>query len=159
MLVRRRDWPPLRADPLRRACRARAGHCKPHAPVRYHRAVARPRIGRRGVLLPRLRVLRGREVALGPGKVALLEAIGRTGTIAAAARLLRMSYMRAWTLVQNLNSDPDRPMIEMSRGGRSGGAAKLTSFGKKVLGLYQRMERKSASAANLDARKLARLLK
>ena len=72
---------------------------------------------------------------------------------------MKMSYMRTWTLVQDLNSDPDRPMVEMSRGGSSGGTAKVTRFGKKVLALYQSMERKSTSAASLDGRKLARLLK
>jgi hypothetical protein len=47
-------------------------------------------------LKPRLRVLHGEEIALGPGKVALLEQIGQTGTVAEAARLLGMSYTRAW---------------------------------------------------------------
>jgi len=70
-----------------------------------------------------------------------------------------MSYMRAWTLVQVLNSDPERPMVELSRGGTRGGVARVTSFGKRVLALYQRMERKSARAASADGRKLARLLK
>jgi molybdate transport repressor ModE-like protein len=50
-------------------------------------------------------------------------------------------------------------MVEMSRGGTQGGAAKVTPFGKKVIALYQSMERKSLSAASPDGRKLARLLK
>lgn len=40
------------------------------------------------------------------------------------------------------------------RMGTSGGSAQVTSFGKKVLALYQSMERKSASAASPDGRRL-----
>jgi molybdenum-dependent DNA-binding transcriptional regulator ModE len=66
----------------------------------------------------RIRVYAGGRM-LGPGKMELVAHIDATGSLAAAAKKMRMSYMRAWTLVQNLNSDPNRPMIEMSRGARS----------------------------------------
>jgi molybdate transport system regulatory protein len=106
----------------------------------------------------RIRIYVGNRM-LGPGKMELLAHIGATGSLSASAKRMGMSYMRAWKLVQELNSDPDRPMVEMSRGGTSGGAAAVTAFGKKVLTLYQSMERKSASAASPYVRKLARLLK
>jgi molybdate transport system regulatory protein len=106
----------------------------------------------------RIRVYAGNRM-LGPGKMELLAHIGKVGSLSAAAKKMGMSYMRAWTLTQELNRDPDRPMIEMSRGGARGGAATVTQFGKKVLALYQNMESKSASAAGPDGRKLARLLK
>jgi molybdate transport system regulatory protein len=96
---------------------------------------------------------------LGPGKMELLAHIDATGSLSASAKRMGMSYMRAWKLVQELNRDPGRPMVEMSRGGVSGGTAKVTLFGKKVLALYERMERKSTKAASADGRKLARLLK
>jgi molybdate transport system regulatory protein len=105
----------------------------------------------------RIRVYAGDRM-LGPGKMALLAQIDSTRSLSAAARAMGMSYTRAWKLTQELNSDPDRPMIAMSRGGTSGGSATVTSVGKKVLALYQSMERKSASAARPDGRKLARLL-
>ena len=106
----------------------------------------------------RIRIYVGNRM-LGPGKMELLEHIGATGSLSASAKQMGMSYMRAWKLVQDLNSDPDRPMIETSRGGASGGAAAITEFGKKVLTLYRDMERKSASAANPYSLKLAELLK
>ena len=95
---------------------------------------------------------------LGPGKMELLESIDATGSLAAAAKQMGMSYMRAWTLVQDLNRNPEQPMIEMSRGGAGGGTATVTSFGKKVLGLYQAMDRAATEAASVSGRKLARLL-
>jgi len=96
---------------------------------------------------------------LGPGKMQLLESIGATGSLSAAAKQMGMSYMRAWTLVQELNRDPERPMIELSRGGSTGGTASVTAFGGKILGLYQEMDRAATKAANAPALKLARLLK
>jgi molybdate transport system regulatory protein len=106
----------------------------------------------------RIRIYVGDRM-LGPGKIELLGQIDTTGSLAASAKQMGMSYTRAWKLVQELNSNPERPMVEMSRGGTRGGAAKATPFGKKVLALYQRMESTSASAARADGQKLARLLK
>jgi molybdate transport system regulatory protein len=106
----------------------------------------------------RIRIYVGDRM-LGPGKIELLGQIDATGSIAASAKQMGMSYTRAWQLVRVLNSDSERPMVEMSRGGTGGGTAKVTPFGKKVLALYRRMEGKSASAARPDALKLARLLK
>jgi molybdate transport system regulatory protein len=106
----------------------------------------------------RIRIYVGDRM-LGPGKIELLGLIDTTGSLAPSAKQMEMSYTRAWNLVQGLNSDSERPMVEMSRGGTGGGAAKVTPFGKKVLALYQRMESKSVSAACPDGLKLARLLK
>jgi molybdate transport system regulatory protein len=49
-------------------------------------------------LEPRIRILLGSSIAIGPGKAALLEAIGETGSIATAGRRMGMSYRRAWLL-------------------------------------------------------------
>ena len=114
---------------------------------------------RRAVLLPRLRVLRGPEVALGPGKVALLEAIAREGTIAGAARALHMSYMRAWTLVRTMNRSFRRPLLETARGGAGRGTTRLTRAGAAVVGLYRELEARGRPAAAPPWRRLRRLLK
>jgi molybdate transport system regulatory protein len=114
---------------------------------------------RRAILRPRLRVLRGSEVALGPGKVALLEAIANEGTIAGAARALRMSYMRAWTLVRTMNRSFRRPLVETARGGAGRGTTRLTRAGAAVVGLYREMEDRGRRAAAAPWRRLRRRLK
>jgi molybdate transport system regulatory protein len=106
----------------------------------------------------RIRVYAGDRM-LGPGKIELLSLIDQTGSLSAAAKEMGMSYMRAWTLTQELNLDHDRLMVETLRGGAGGGSAKLTRFGKKILGLYQTMERAGKRAAGPYGRRLARLLK
>jgi molybdate transport system regulatory protein len=89
---------------------------------------------------PRIRVLRGSDIALGPGKVDLLDAIEEAGTLAGAAQRLGMSYMRAWKLVQTMNACFREPLVETTRGGKAHGHAALTDSGRAVRDLYRRME-------------------
>src|SRR5262249_60270670 len=66
---------------------------------------------------------------IGPGKIALLEAIRSTGSISAAARRLGMSYRRAWLLVEQINEALQEPAVTAAIGGRQGGGAALTPKG------------------------------
>jgi molybdate transport system regulatory protein len=109
-------------------------------------------------LRPRLRVLRGEEIVLGPGKAELLEAIAKTGELRRAAGRLGMSYMRAWKLVQMMNGAFREPLVATTRGGAGHGAARLTKTGRTVLDLYREMERRSLGASGPDFRRLLRLL-
>lgn len=85
----------------------------------------------------RVRILRGSEIAMGPGKAELLAAIAATGSISAAAREMRMSYRRAWLLVQTINACFTPPLVEAVKGGRAGGGAHLTAAGLEVLERYE----------------------
>jgi molybdate transport system regulatory protein len=76
---------------------------------------------------------------MGPGKADLLEAIQNTGSISAAARLMRMSYRRAWILVDTMNSAFRSPLVRTSKGGAEGGGASLTRLGRTVLTRYRRL--------------------
>jgi len=90
---------------------------------------------------PRLRILVGNHIALGPGKVELLEALRETGSITAAAKSMKMSYMRAWTLIRTMNGCFKEPLVSAKHGGpRGGGGATLTPAGRKALALYRRMD-------------------
>jgi molybdate transport system regulatory protein len=82
----------------------------------------------------------GDACAIGPGKIALLEAVASTGSLSAAARRLRMSYRRAWQLLQNLNTSFRQPVAELSKGGRGGGGATLTPFGIRLVAAYRALE-------------------
>jgi molybdate transport system regulatory protein len=115
----------------------------PKSPGRRARRAATPAAP---LVLPRIRVLRGAEVALGPGKVALLEAIHGSGCLAAAARGLGMSYMRAWLLVETMNACFREPLVTKQRGGKIHGSTRLTATGERVLALYRGMEEASRQA-------------
>ena len=73
-------------------------------------------------IVPRIRVVFGRNIALGPGKAELLEHIVRTGCLRKAAAAMKMSYMRAWMLVQTMNRCFKKPVVVTKRGGAKGGA-------------------------------------
>ena len=91
---------------------------------------------------------------LGPGKVALLEAIEATGTITSAAKSLGMSYRRAWLLVEETNALFRAPSVETAHGGTRGGGAQLTAFGREVVTRYRRIEEALLTAAERDIRYL-----
>ena len=95
----------------------------------------------------RLRVLRGQEVGLGPGKVELLVAVAETGSITGAARRLNVSYMHAWSLVQTMNRCFRTPLVLSARGGQRGGGAGLTEAGREVLATYRDMSAAALRAA------------
>jgi molybdate transport system regulatory protein len=104
------------------------------------------RLALRNDVRPRIRVYHGEEIALGPGKVDLLEAIATAGTLSEAARRLGMSYMRAWKLLQTMNACFREPLVDTSRGGAAHGHATLTGTGRAALTLYRRMEEESRRA-------------
>ena len=101
-------------------------------------------------LQPRIRLQMGEEIALGPGKAALLDAIGLTGSISAAARSMGMSYRRAWLLVDTMNAVFRTPLVETSAGGKAGGGASLTPLGRDVLKRYRKLEQATLRAVKRE---------
>jgi molybdate transport system regulatory protein len=84
---------------------------------------------------------------IGPGKIAVLEEIARSGSISAAGRALRMSYRRTWELVEDLNTGLGTPVVETAAGGSGGGGTVLTQAGKAVIERYRAIEMDTAVAA------------
>jgi molybdate transport system regulatory protein len=93
--------------------------------------------------------------ALGPGKICLLEQVEETGSIRRAASAMKMSYRRAWLLIQATEKTFGAPLVAAATGGRQGGGASLTALGKRVVRLYRQIERKAAAATAQSARTLA----
>lgn len=79
---------------------------------------------------------------LGPGKIALLEAVASTGSISGAGRQFKMAYSRAWQLVDEMNGMFAGPLVQGHGGGRNGGGATLTPLGEQVVALYRKAEAK-----------------
>jgi len=107
----------------------------------------------------RVRVTRGEDIAVGPGKIALLEAIASAGSITAAAKGLGMSYRRAWLLVDTMNRSFRAPVVEAGAGGSHGGGAALTPLGREVVERYRRIESTARQAAAADIHGLEALLR
>ena len=107
----------------------------------------------------RVRILKGADIAVGPGKIDLLEAIDATGSITAAAKALGMSYRRAWLLVDTMNRCFASSVVVAETGGSRGGGTRVTPLGAEVLRRYRRIEAGAAKAAASDVAALERLLR
>ncbi|HVH77615.1 MAG TPA: transcriptional regulator [Stellaceae bacterium] len=92
--------------------------------------------------------------SIGHGKIRLLEAVRDLGSIAAAGRSMRMSYRRAWLLIDALNALFAQPVIATKHGGSAGGGAYLTPFGHRLVEHYRAIEKKAAHAAAADLAEL-----
>ena len=95
----------------------------------------------------RIRLVLRPGAMIGPGKADLLDGIRESGSIAAAGRRMGMSYKRAWTLVETMNTTYRAPLVETARGGADHGGASLTALGADVLAAYRRLEAKASAAA------------
>ncbi len=98
----------------------------------------------------------GGGLRIGPGKVRLLEEIGRAGSISGAGRALGMSYRRAWELVEALNTGLGEPVAETAAGGAGGGGARLTPLGEAVVRTYRTIEAEANAGARERLAALAR---
>jgi molybdate transport system regulatory protein len=90
---------------------------------------------------------------MGPGKAELVERIGQTGSISAAARAMGMSYRRAWQLVDALNNSFNEPVVTTATGGSRGGGAMVTSYGQRLVAQFRVMEDKASAAIANDVRR------
>ena len=106
-----------------------------------------------------LRVTLRKGIAFGPGRAQLLEGIRDTGSIAAAGRRMKMSYSRAWGLVEAMNREFRGPLVASAKGGAKRGGAKLTALGSEVLTRYRRMQGAAARAVATDLAALRRRLR
>ncbi len=91
---------------------------------------------------------------LGPGKVDLMEQIDRLGSIAAAGRALKISYRRAWALVEECNGLFGAALIDKLHGGKDGGGARLTALGHTVVQRYRALEADTAAQAGASFQNL-----
>jgi molybdate transport system regulatory protein len=107
----------------------------------------------------RMRIRKGDTVALGPGKVELLEAVREHGSISAAARSLDMSYRRAWLLIDELNQSLKSPATVSEQGGQSGGGCVLTQVGENIVRLYRGVEAQAEAACAKQIDELIRLIR
>ena len=86
-----------------------------------------------------LRLILADGKSIGPGKADLLALIDRLGSIAAAGREMKMSYKRAWGLVEEMNGSFSAPLVTTERGGADRGGARVTDLGLAVLARYRHL--------------------
>lgn len=103
----------------------------------------------------RIRIDLAPGCSVGPGKVSLLEAIEREGSLSVAAQTIGMSYRRAWNLLTDLNRSFASPVVATAVGGTRGGGARLTELGLSLIGAFRATERAALRQAATRMRKFA----
>src|SRR6476659_2609795 len=101
-----------------------------------------------GPLKLKAQIMCGDEIAMGPGKADLLEAIEREGSISGAGRALGMSDRRTWLLVDTMNRCWTERLVEAIPGGGRDRGARVTDFGRQVLRDYRQLESRIVGSAN-----------
>jgi len=79
------------------------------------------------------------ELYMGWGRAMLLERIDRFGSIAAAARSMKLGYRNAWLWIESANRLASSPLVEKTAGGSGGGYARLTEEGRKAVNQYKEL--------------------
>jgi len=94
------------------------------------------------------------QAVLGPGRLELLEQIDAHRSISAAARHLRMSYRRAWELVQSINKAAGADLVTAATGGVGGGGAALTALGRRTVAEFRALTDRLSRAAEILEREV-----
>jgi molybdate transport system regulatory protein len=118
----------------------------PHKP----RAKGKPKPGLRG----RVWIDGPEGTYIGYGRVVLLELILEHGSITKAARSMEMAYRHAWDLVDSMNSQAKKPLVELATGGRGGGGAIVTEEGKQVIKMFWKFHKDLQTFLKREEKKL-----
>jgi formylmethanofuran dehydrogenase subunit E len=81
------------------------------------------------------------EPVFGRGRRFLLEAIDRHGSINQAARMVNVSYKKAWSHIKAMEKRLGIKLVECRTGGKSGGGACLTREAREFLKRYETLEK------------------
>jgi molybdate transport system regulatory protein len=111
-------------------------------------------MGGKAMLKIKIQIYCGDQIAMGPGKADLLDAIAAEGSISAAGRKLGMSYRRCWLLVDVMNRCWAEPLVATSREG-----ARLTESGTAILAAYRGLQASIDGISTQGAAALERQLR
>ncbi len=89
----------------------------------------------------RIWVEKNNTIFLGEGRIKLLKAIDQTGSLSKAAKSLKMSYNKAWKLIDSVNKNADNPIVLKNIGGKNGGGTILTPYGKELIVAFEKINK------------------
>jgi len=72
------------------------------------------------------------------------------GSIAAAARSMRLTYRNAWLWIDAMNRLAPSALVEKITGGAGGGHARLTDEGHKAVASYKELRARLAELISTD---------
>ena len=78
------------------------------------------------------------KVLFGLGKLELLKAIEKEGSISKASKSVGIPFRRAWNLLKDIEVNFGVKILEKKRGGKNGGYTKLTSEAKNIMEKFEK---------------------
>jgi molybdate transport system regulatory protein len=81
------------------------------------------------------------KVIFGLGRLHMLEAIHRSGSIQAAAKELKMSYRAVWGRIKATEERLGAPLLVKSIGGAAGGGSQLTPLALRLVAQFRELHR------------------
>lgn len=96
----------------------------------------------------------GDDASIGFGKIKLLETAARLGSLRQAAIEMNISYRQAWYKINQINKMSKQPLLVLSRGGKEGGSAVLTDFGKQIIHEFKILQKAFDSFLEKQSNKL-----
>jgi len=90
----------------------------------------------------------------GPGPVELMELIEETGSINQAAKKMKMSYKKAWEIVNNLNTMTARPLVITATGGEKGGGSSITAEAKQLIAYHRLLRERFRKFLETETKRL-----
>jgi len=96
----------------------------------------------------------GGKPFFGPGPVELLEGIAETGSISEAAKKMRMSYKKAWELVNTLNEQAINPLVIPRTGGEKGGGSTITDEARELIKYHRELRERFAAFLAAETEKI-----
>jgi len=99
----------------------------------------------------------GENVLIGEGRVRLLKAIDETGSLSKAAKSINISYKKAWKLIDSVNKSAKKPVIKSSVGGKGGGGAEITDYGKSLINAFDEINKNCWSFLDVQVEAINKL--
>ncbi|SEQ31295.1 TOBE domain-containing protein [Basfia succiniciproducens] len=81
-----------------------------------------------------------------PKRIRLLKEIACCGSINQAAKNAKVSYKSAWDHLEAMNAISPKPLLERNIGGKNGGGTQLTNYARRLLQLYDLLEKTQEKA-------------
>jgi molybdate transport system regulatory protein len=81
------------------------------------------------------------RIIFGLGRMRILKAIEKCGSLNAAAKELKMSYRAVWGKIKVTEEALGKPLLIKSQGGSAGGGSTLTPFARTLMERYLELSR------------------
>jgi molybdate transport system regulatory protein len=91
---------------------------------------------------------------LAEGRIALLKQIDKYGSISAAAKAMKMSYKKAWEIIDGMNKEAKKPLVVRVSGGKGGGGTQVTEEGLKAIQLFDKLNKRCQKFLDKEVLKL-----